>query len=139
MSYKNQLIKHKQHEVQDSSYSLAEIVNELKRIFKYAVGREEGLTMEQIYEEVYGRVDSNPYLRMFKIQLIQVGINFLKKRTNFFIISDTKDKERVWYVVHNLNEAQSYCNECDKKIGGFKYMKKRCVDVVQRKLYLKLK
>ena len=49
------------------NYDMGQIVDKLRNVFMYAVGKDEGVTMGEMYREVYGKIDVNQYLRLFKI------------------------------------------------------------------------
>jgi len=115
-----------------------EIIESLKRIFKGAVGKDNGILMEDIYIEVFGKVDSNIYLRNFKTGLIHAGINYLKRTTNYFIVSESIKTARVYYVVSNPTEARTYKNKVNNKIKGLEKMKRKCDDVVENRKYTQL-
>ena len=116
------------------------IVEKLKQIFTKAVGRENAVTMPEIYNYCYeGNGSDNKYVKLIQCQRIVGFINLLKNKTHFFIIGEyDQENYYLWYVVKTQAEADAYKNMIDSKIAGLKMMKEKVDIAVKEKWYQSL-
>ena len=107
----------------------------LMALFKSAVGKENGVTLGEVYHAVYGKSNVNNYVRLYRVSVLYNAIQWLKRNTNYFIISGFNDEQRVWFVASNINEANNYSREINNRIAGLKKMEKMCYGYVKNKGY----
>jgi len=134
---KNELIKPTTEIVDELPF--ATVAERLKTLFKDCVGKENAVYMPQIYEHIYGSKQVTKLQYMFRCQKICYVMNFLRKRTFFFIIGEYINHNYVWYVVKTKEEALAYKKGINEKIAGLEYMKQRCDNAVNLLFYKRLK
>ncbi len=110
----------------------------LKTLFKNYIGRNNTVTMPEIYEHVFGHSRCSKLQYIFRCQKIMGVMTWLKKKTHYFIVGEKIDDEYVWYIVKTAIEAYAYKDQVDKKIRGLNYMKRRCDKAVAERFYRKL-
>ncbi|MBU1235104.1 MAG: hypothetical protein KKC77_19625 [Proteobacteria bacterium] len=116
------------------------IVNKLREKFKNHIGRENPITMPEIYNWVYdGKVTDNQYQYLVQVQRIEGAIGYLKRKTKYFIVGEQNEfGTYIWYVLKSQEECNAYKNQVDNKIKGLEVMKEKAEIAVKEKFYLDL-
>ena len=115
------------------------ICQRLRELFRYHVGRKNAADVFDVWEAVYGSKKVNKLQFAYLMGKIHRSINYLKRRTNYFIVGEKVEEGYIWYVLKNKKELRGYEKQVDGRIRGLEHMKNRAQRHIDSKAWRRLK
>ena len=109
----------------------------LKKLFKKCIGEGRDITKLELFKALYGNPNNYNELQIFFLwDLIKKDMNWLRRTTNYFIVSKKNDVGSwSFFIVTDWHEADYYINIMNRNIRRSKYMINRCHKAVREKFY----
>jgi len=111
----------------------------LKELFKKHIGMNNPTSKSDIFNKVFGHPKNYTKLQQYFLwDRIGRDLNYLRRKTNYFIICRADEQNWTYYVVRNAKDAEPYFKRMDSTAESCKRMRKRCEDAVQNEFWRKL-
>ena len=115
------------------------VIEKLQKLFIHCVGKNNAINLFDIFEHVFGSIKCNKYQFVYLVNhKIQPAINYLKRKTNFFIIGEIVDEQYMWYVLKNKDELDTYQKQVERKISGLRSMQIKAMKHVMEQKWKEL-
>lgn len=117
--------------------SVEEISNAILSIMARCKGRENSITLGELYEELYGVLPDRDNLSdWWRLRFISQSINNIRRNSKCFIVaSNTVSKGWHYYVPVNVSELRTYVTRGNKLINGIKAQRERAFTSVREGWY----
>ena len=115
------------------------IYERLKKKFKYCVGKENSIDVQELFGCVYKEITVNKYQFSYLMTRILRAINLLKKKTNYFIVGEYDDNRNYsWYILQNEDELERYRTSINDRITGLRAMETAAMKHVMMRMWKRL-
>ena len=115
------------------------VIERLKKIFSKSIGKENGINLFELFEAVYGDIKCNKFQFEYLMNhKIYPAINFLKRKTNYFIIGERVDDTYLWYILRDNDELDNYHQQIESKVTGLRIMQTKAMRHVMDKKWKEL-
>lgn len=121
-------LKRKMMTVNNIAYSVA-------KIMKDHIGIEKAITSDTLFQQIYLHPRKADYVDDFRWDYIKKAMHRLRQSEKLFIVNTILDKNVVWLVPCNQDEAMFYVNRIENNIKRQRLMQERVKKSVREEWY----